>query len=739
MVGLLRNTGLLASVMIWLWPLCSDASRYQIFPLGIDFHPTAIEKITYAGEAAAKISVVRVAGNIDTTVSGVTTRMAYFSDQALDISGNTGGTIGFGPAVPLPLTIKDTSNVVIFTATQSSAVGMNINGTIVGWVIEAITGIEYAVYWSIIQNVYTLHLLALPAADIAAQTAGKRVYARATSIDNLDNIVGYSTTDPSGAKTRRAVAWQINSSTGISTFKPKDLGDPITGEKDSQNNDIHYFTPGSDDPPRAGITIKIREGYIVGMWDNPLNSFPTPVVWNINGVGTDAFVEVSGKLRNTDTRPYVTDLAAANFITGWTIDSLLEQPAGYDAYAIALEEINFDTLLSNRTIARWYATVKQQEGTDRVIATGYGLTNGIGDLGIADSMKILALSPPTFRFGGTAAVPGSPPQPQAFMYSEQCGLQNANHLHNTSDATETTWNLQSITTMSSKTIGDPAAQVIDTWMAGLGTRSVPAANTRYGFVMMPASIPLDLSVTLSAYPSSLEVGEKIAYTISVLNVAQKPTDRATCVRVEFTNPPGFTVLDAQPFRGQCEITISYTRCLIPYMLHNEQGSIVLSATPRPMLADRNNNIAKAMVYSTETSYVYNRDTTPQDNFPYDSSKANNVAQVSANVKRQGCFIATAAYGSYLSPHVQALREFRDQVLLKSALGRWIIDGYYNISPPIAEWISSRPPLQFVTRTILTPVVYAVLYPTWLLIAIIFMLTEVMMWRWCLRGTAAFHV
>ncbi|MEK6726607.1 MAG: CFI-box-CTERM domain-containing protein [Deltaproteobacteria bacterium] len=49
----------------------------------------------------------------------------------------------------------------------------------------------------------------------------------------------------------------------------------------------------------------------------------------------------------------------------------------------------------------------------------------------------------------------------------------------------------------------------------------------------------------------------------------------------------------------------------------------------------------------------------------------------------GCFIATVAYGSYLDPHVEVLREFRDNYLITNAPGRAFIEIYYQISPPIA--------------------------------------------------------
>jgi len=70
----------------------------------------------------------------------------------------------------------------------------------------------------------------------------------------------------------------------------------------------------------------------------------------------------------------------------------------------------------------------------------------------------------------------------------------------------------------------------------------------------------------------------------------------------------------------------------------------------------------------------------------------------------GCFIATAAYGTPMAEEIEILREFRDEYLLTNPVGKGLVDFYYRVSPPIAEFITEHPSLKPIVRAGLVPVV-----------------------------------
>lgn len=84
------------------------------------------------------------------------------------------------------------------------------------------------------------------------------------------------------------------------------------------------------------------------------------------------------------------------------------------------------------------------------------------------------------------------------------------------------------------------------------------------------------------------------------------------------------------------------------------------------------------------------------------TSTNKHVQASTNepAKKEGCYIATAVYGSYDAPEVMTLRCFRDNTLKKSYFGRLFIRVYYTLSPPIAKKLKNAHKINGFVRRIL---------------------------------------
>jgi hypothetical protein len=82
-----------------------------------------------------------------------------------------------------------------------------------------------------------------------------------------------------------------------------------------------------------------------------------------------------------------------------------------------------------------------------------------------------------------------------------------------------------------------------------------------------------------------------------------------------------------------------------------------------------------------------------------------------NLQNKGCFIATAAYGYYDAPQVQALRDLRDRYLETNSAGRAFVKWYYEYGPIGAAALNEHPWLKPVVRTALMPAVGGALFLT----------------------------
>ncbi|KXA93221.1 hypothetical protein AKJ66_02520 [candidate division MSBL1 archaeon SCGC-AAA259E22] len=85
-----------------------------------------------------------------------------------------------------------------------------------------------------------------------------------------------------------------------------------------------------------------------------------------------------------------------------------------------------------------------------------------------------------------------------------------------------------------------------------------------------------------------------------------------------------------------------------------------------------------------------------------------IKKIDRQKKKSKCFIATASLGSPSHPQLDYLREFRDDKLLTSSIGRAVVHIYYRLSPTIANIISRSSSLRKMgRRLIIGPMIQAV--------------------------------
>ena len=89
------------------------------------------------------------------------------------------------------------------------------------------------------------------------------------------------------------------------------------------------------------------------------------------------------------------------------------------------------------------------------------------------------------------------------------------------------------------------------------------------------------------------------------------------------------------------------------------------------------------------------------------------SQIDGFLNRSTCFIATAAYGEEWDPRLETLRQFRDQVLERIAIGRAFVEWYYSWSPTAAHWLLANPSYKAIVRMALLPLVEGARVSLWL--------------------------
>jgi uncharacterized repeat protein (TIGR01451 family) len=225
----------------------------------------------------------------------------------------------------------------------------------------------------------------------------------------------------------------------------------------------------------------------------------------------------------------------------------------------------------------------------------------------------------------------------------------------------------------------------------------------------PVNQSSDIAVTLTSDRPAITNSETVHFTALITNNGPAT---ATNVSLSHHIDPSFAQSSVSVTQGSCTGS-SFIICSLGTLNPGQQATVSLTATapshPNP----------PTTVGGLITVLVAAVSSTSDPNMANNSSQVvilENLTPVSSGISkdsfayRHSCFIATAAFGSYLDPHVQTLRDFRDRRLLTNNAGRLFVRFYYRHSPPIAAVIAQHPALCAITRWLLTPIILSIEFP-----------------------------